>query len=106
MRLTSQVALSVGVEVLFFLLWEFCTVHGGLQVFIYNVSGLWYYNAVTLPYFMMNKKLHMELKRWTFGQRKCNTELTVIGPKHATYPPNANQFQRSFQPRSRFSRPS
>ncbi|KAE9416262.1 hypothetical protein Angca_000909, partial [Angiostrongylus cantonensis] len=56
-----RVALSVGIEMMFFLLWEFHINEGAFLTVIAMVSNLSYYNAVTLPYFLMNKLVALQV---------------------------------------------
>ncbi|KAJ1356115.1 hypothetical protein KIN20_013763 [Parelaphostrongylus tenuis] len=84
MRLTIQIALSVGIEVIFFLMWELGPRYGALWIIVSMVSDLWYNNAVTLPYFIMNKKLHESFKLLLRCQN-CNAEVSVLARKNPIF---------------------
>ncbi|KAE9412084.1 hypothetical protein Angca_001381 [Angiostrongylus cantonensis] len=76
-RLTTQVTLSIGIETAFFIMWEFISASRTSKIVIFEISDLLYYNAVTLPYFLMNKGIHEQLKR-LFCYRKRSTKVVVF----------------------------
>uniref|UniRef100_A0A0K0D7F3 G protein-coupled receptor n=1 Tax=Angiostrongylus cantonensis TaxID=6313 RepID=A0A0K0D7F3_ANGCA len=81
-RLTSQAALSVGVEVMFFALWELPLPTGVLDIVIASVSNPLYYNAFTLPYFVMNKSIHKQISRIFLHRNNDNMHAALAGGHH------------------------
>ncbi|WKY09956.1 hypothetical protein Q1695_002368 [Nippostrongylus brasiliensis] len=73
-KMTLQVICMVVSEILFFTYWELFNMegYGSWDLVIAEVSNLLYFDAIILPYIILNRKIHDELKRVLGDMKKAS----------------------------------
>ncbi|VDO34654.1 unnamed protein product [Haemonchus placei] len=64
-KMTLQVSLMMIAEMIFFCYWEFANVHGygAWDLVIAEISVLLFFDVLVLPYMILNRSFHAEMKR-------------------------------------------